>query len=261
MSQKSIYDQDILNSAKQDEESIQIIPARYMVLRRQAMIVQKHFSNVSFYNFVKTFFALLFIVVSLVSAHDKDRRILDELVERKSVILHAAKTVGISPRIVASVLYAERYLNYNWDDEILDNVLAQSGYNSSVGFGQIKITTAFWVEQELNNSISKYYLGNAVASQILRSATREKLIKKVTNDSVNILYCAAYLAMVQYRWKSAGIFLPMNVEAGILGTLYSLGVINSNGEERTPHPNPQMNKFGFTAQEFFDSLLLRGEFE
>ncbi len=185
----------------------------------------------------------------------------NELAEKKAFIHSAAILTGISSRIITSVLYAERFLNFNWEDAVLDNVLAYSGYNSSVGFGQIKISTAFWIEQEIRDKSSKYYLGVSMASAIQQSKSRDELIKKVINDSINILYCAAYISMIQKRWKNAGTFLNKNNETGILGTLYSLGIVNANGEERKPHNNPQMNKFGVIAQNFFDSFIFAGEFE
>ncbi|MDE3057973.1 MAG: hypothetical protein KGJ59_08450 [Bacteroidota bacterium] len=130
----------------------------------------------------------------------------------------------------------------------------------SVGFAQIKVTTAFWIEKEIHNPQSLYYLGSDVERRFPRSTSRSELIHRLLNDSTNILYCCAYLAMIQQRWEKAGAFLSEQNKTGIIATLYSLGVIRFDGTERTPHPNPQMNHFGETAQRFYDGFVLRGEF-
>lgn len=187
---------------------------------------------------------------------DKESGVINDLVTHKDLIIRAAMTVDISSRIVASTIYTERLLNYKWDDAILDNVLAKSGYNSSVGFSQIKLNTAFWIEEELNNPAGKYYMGNNIASHFKRSRSRDELIEKLVNDSTNIHFCAVYLAMIQKRWSKDFQF-KLDNETGILATIYSLGVFMSNGEERKPHGNPQMNIFGKKAQEFYNGFILK----
>ena len=204
-------------------------------------------------------FYFFILVFSFLTAGEKEERVLNKLIARKEIIHSTARSVGISPRIVASVIYAERLLNYNWDDAILDDVLAKSGYNSSIGFGQVKLNTAFWIEEELHNPAGKYYLGKEIASQFKRSSSRNELAEKLIKDSSNIYYAAAYIAMIKQSWKSVYLFRLEN-EAGILATLYSLGINVANGTERLPHPNPKMNDFGRTAQDFFDSFELRKEF-
>lgn len=200
---------------------------------------------------------ILSLIIIFLHAQEKEIRVLEELAERNEFIIQAAKAVNISPRIVAGVIYAERLRNFHWNDEILDDVLAQSGYNSSIGFAQIKVNTAFWIEEQLHTPSGKYFLGETIRSQFPRSRSREELIARLMNDSINIRYCAAYLAMVKKRWSDAGYFLTLASEAGLLATLYSLGIIKPNGEERLPRPNSSVNEFGNTAQKFYDGFMLR----
>lgn len=202
---------------------------------------------------------ILIFLSTVLFAQDKQTRVLKELISHKDIIVQAANTFNISPRVVASIIYAERFLNYNWEDDLLDELFAETGYNSSIGFGQMKPNTAFWIEQELHNSIGKYFLGKDIQTATQRSKSKREIIKKLVNDTTNIYYCSAYLAMIKHRWSKTFLFQVEN-ETGILGTLYSLGIINFNGEERVPHDNPQMNHFGKAAQEFFDSFKLRAEF-
>lgn len=199
-------------------------------------------------------------IVNLGNASEKENKVVQELAERKEIITRAAQSLGVSPRIVASIIYTERLRNFNWDDAILDNVLAKSGYNSSTGFAQIKVNTAFWIEEELHQPTGRYFLGKEIQLLLPRSISREELILRLSNDSVNISYCAAYAVMIKKRWGEAGYFFDHSNEAGLLATLFSLGIIRSNGEERLPHPNSTMNDFGRTAQEFFDSFVLREVF-
>ncbi|MDE3057287.1 MAG: hypothetical protein KGJ59_04950 [Bacteroidota bacterium] len=209
--------------------------------------------------------SFLFIGVTI-AGEKKEARVINEIVEHYELINNAAHTIGISPRLAASVVFTERFLNYNWEDALLDGLFAQSGYNSSVGFAQIKVTTAFWIEKEAHDTQSLYYLGSETARRIPRSTSRSELIHRLLNDSINILYCCAYIAMIEQRWENAptgfstGAFLSDQNKTGIIATLYSLGVIQSDGNERMPHPNPQMNHFGETAQRFYDGFVLRAEF-
>lgn len=204
---------------------------------------------------------LFFLFTTFVFASDKEERVVNEMAEHQEFICSGARAFGISPRLVASVIYAERFLNYNWEDDLLDGFFAESGYNSSIGFAQIKVTTAFWIEKGVHNTRSLYYLGNDIECRITRSTSRPELIHRLLNDSINILYCCAYLAMIERRWENAKVLFSERTETGILATLYSLGVIRFDGTERTPHANPQMNHFGETAQRFYDGFVLRGVFE
>jgi hypothetical protein len=202
----------------------------------------------------------MFFFITFVFAGSKEERVVKEIAEHQELICSAAYTFALSPRLVASIIYAERYLNFNWEDDLLDGLFAESGYNSSVGFAQVKVTTAFWIEKEVHNTQSLYYLGDNAERRFRRSTSRPDLIHRLLNDSINILYCCAYVAMIQHRWENAGVFFSEQNETGILATLYSLGAIRFDGSERIPHPNPQMNHFGETAQVFYDGFVLRMEF-
>ncbi|MDE3058729.1 MAG: hypothetical protein KGJ59_12310 [Bacteroidota bacterium] len=202
-----------------------------------------------------------FLFIGVAFAGSKEERVVKEIAEHQVLICNAAYAFNLSPRLIASVIYAERFLNYNWEDALLDGLFAESGYNSSVGFAQIKVTTAFWIEKEVHNTLSLYYLGNEAATRIPRSTSRPELIHRLFNDSMNIFYSCAYIAMIEQRWEKAGAFLSDQNKTGIIATLYSLGIIRFDGTERVPHPNPQMNHFGETAQKFYDGFVLRQEFQ
>jgi hypothetical protein len=199
----------------------------------------------------------ILLLILFLLLQSKESRVIIDIETHQNTIHAAAQRVYIQPRIIASVIYAERFLNFNWDDDILDKISAYSGYNSSIGFCQIKVSTAFWIEEQACDQSSKYYLGKEIATGIKRSKSREELIIKLSNDTININYCAIYVAMIKKRWKESGFFFSEENETGILATLYSLGLIDSNGNERLPKTRSSFNHFGQTAQTFFESFAFR----
>ncbi len=176
-------------------------------------------------------------------------------------INYAAKVVHISPRLLASIVYAEHKLNYTLSDEVLDGVLAHIGYNSSVGVAQVKVNTAGWIEKQLLNRNSDFYLGDDISILIKKSTNREDLIGKLLKPDLNLLYAACYIAMIEKLWVGKfDVFSSSQNQVGIIASLYCLGLKKSDGELRLPHEGAKMNEFGKTAQEFYDSLLFRKRF-
>ncbi len=183
------------------------------------------------------------------------------LKEHRGEIEEAARAFGISPRVLASVVYAERSLNVRLGEDIVDVVLARTGHNSSVGLAQVKVETAFWISEQLHDPASQFYLGPDAAQAIPPTRDWQELIDRLTDHRGNLLYAAAYIAMIQKSWGSVlGTTVNGSHQAGILATLYSLGLQRSDGSTRTPHQGARANHFGETAREFYDSFLLREEF-
>lgn len=159
----------------------------------------------------------------------------------KLIILSANKFL-INPKILSSIIYVERTLNYSWKDEALDNLLAENGLNSSIGFCQIKMKTAYWIEVQLSDSTKEYFPGNEYKNILKISKSPDEIIDKLNIDSLNILYAAAYLRIIQSRWNKAGFSIDNKTE--IVGTLYSTGLFYRDGLERKPNLNPKPNAFG-----------------
>jgi len=188
------------------------------------------------------------------SPQEDSAKVVALLDHQGSLIKEAAELYGVKPRILTAVIYAERLLNYNWQDDALDELLAVSGYNSSIGFCQIKLKTAYWIQKNLQDERSPYYLGKGVAERFPVSRSTDELIDKLKDDRTNIEYAAAYLAMFQRRWKRAGIDMAGRPE--ILGTLYSTGPYRSDSSERQPHAHPLPNRFGNVVLQFYNSDAL-----
>ncbi len=183
------------------------------------------------------------------------------LKEHRREIEVAACVFGISSRVLASVVYAERSLNVRPGEDIVDVVLARTGHNSSVGLAQVKVETAFWISEQLHEPASPFFLNREAAQVIPPARDWQELIDRLTDDRGNLLYAAAYIAMIQKSWGSVlGTTVSGSHQAAIVATLYSLGLERSDGTIRTPHQGASANHFGETAREFYDSFLLREEF-
>lgn len=174
--------------------------------------------------------------------------------ENSNFITEAGKSIGVHPRLMASVIYIEHVLNVTWVDRELDVTLANYGLNTSLGLGQVKISTAQWVELQLKDTSSEYFLNDSIRLIFPFSTSREDLIHRLANPRWNSYFIAAYLAVILKRWSGAGV--PLNDRVDIVATLYSAGVEKSRKETRKPHPKPVSNEFGTLAKAFFDSEIL-----
>lgn len=80
--------------------------------------------------------------------------------KRLPLFKNAAVLLDVDCRTLCSTVCTERLLNYDWKDLALDVLLAQSGWNSSIGLCQVELKTAYWIEVQLDDSRSKFYPGN-----------------------------------------------------------------------------------------------------
>jgi len=178
-----------------------------------------------------------------------------KIVERKSMVLSASKLFDVNPKYLAAIIYTERTNNYDWTDEAFDEVIARVGQNSSIGFSQVKIKTAYFIEKQLSDSTSKFYCGKKYERILEVSISPFKLIEKLKSDSLNILYAAGYLRLIQTFWSESGYSIDDKPE--IIGSLYQLGLFHSDGNVRKPHFYPRSNEFGEKVK---DSVTLFEDF-
>jgi len=181
------------------------------------------------------------------------------LVEYKDKIVEAARGFGISPRLLASCIYAEQALNVKPGENILDVVFAKSGYNASVGIAQIKVQTAKWIERQLQDELGPVYLPDRLQALSGNAAKQEAIVDRLANPATNLRYAAAYVAMILKAWGP--LFKELHSDEAIVSlvaTLYSLGLTRPDGSLRLPHPNAHPNTFGIVASEFYGSFELRG---
>jgi hypothetical protein len=183
----------------------------------------------------------------------------EQMLRENSIwIQEAGRFFHLSPRAVASVIFVEHDLNVSWKDRDIDPLLAKYGLNVSLGLGQVKIETAQWIERELKNTASLYYLGDSVRRAFPFSRSRDDIVQRLLNPHNNSYYIAACLAMICSRWESSGTSIASRID--ILATLYSAGVVEKNVEKRTPNEHPRANSFGVLAAQFYNSNFLRDVF-
>ena len=185
------------------------------------------------------FWALIFC--TLIFAENK-KVALNKINEKNHLFMSASRKFDISVKYFKAIVLTERALNYDWFDEALDYPVALKGYNSSLGFCQIKLKTAYFVEKVLSDSTSDFYPGHKFRGILKISKSPNILIKKLQNDSLNILYAAAYLRIIINFWDKAGFSIINKPE--IIGTLYSTGLFLPNGRIRKPNSTPKPNYFG-----------------
>jgi hypothetical protein len=196
--------------------------------------------------FIRGFILAPFFIYSSILAEDST--IIVSLINtNEKIIAVNCNMFDISPSVLSAIIYVERSMNYNWSDEALDIILAKTGHNSSIGFCQVKLKTAYWIEIQLSDSSSSYYPGVEYSSILPVSQIPGELISKLKNDSLNILYAAAYLRIIQSRWDDTG--HSIDTRPDIIGTLYSTGLFYSDGTERIPRKNPEANIFGIKVKE------------
>jgi hypothetical protein len=133
---------------------------------------------------------LAFIIIFLLTLQFKSKAenrdtTLHKINENMLLIKEASAKFNINYKILCSVIFVERTLNYNWEDSALDVILAEGGLNSSIGFCQVKMKTAYWIERQLNDKDSKYYCGKKYQEVLKVSRSPGEIIKKLENDSLN----------------------------------------------------------------------------
>ncbi len=184
-----------------------------------------------------------------------DWRDASEIIKRNATaIKNAGAYYGVNPAIIAACIYTEQITNVNSRDKLTD-VLAYF-LDTSIGIGQVKVSTAKMLEDEGYIASTKYRSMETYAGTILilwdtpgysngtayASNRNEAIAKRLTSESENINYVAAYLKYFQDRWKD--VYPEIDGRTAVLATLFNLGE-NAN----PPNPNPKSIPFGERAKE------------
>lgn len=198
--------------------------------------------KITFINIRLGFLLIPIFFICSVVVGEIDQETVDLLHSKKNLISYAANKFDVNPSFLASIVYTERYLNYDWTDKVFDQALAMVGKNSSIGFCQVKLKTAYYIEKQLADSLSDFYPGEKYKNILGLTKNPYRLIERLQNDSLNILYAAAYLRIIQSYWSKHGFTIDDRPE--IIGSLYQLGLFQESGKPRQPHFNPRANNFG-----------------
>ncbi len=174
------------------------------------------------------------------------------LTKDKEVIKKAAYDAGVEPRILVSVVIAEQLRFFTSDRESFKQFfepLKILGTLSqfSLGVSGVKPETAEFVEKNLKNTESDFYIPDVRIKNILEldpgeverygtndlSAARFDRLTDSKNHYYSYLYTALFIRQIDAQWKKKGFDISKRPE--ILATLFNLGF-----EKSVPKENPQV---------------------
>jgi hypothetical protein len=161
------------------------------------------------------------------------------IVKYSKEIKDAGKKYSVDPAIVGGCIYAEQKRNVNFVDTLTDWVGFYGVIDTSIGIGQVKVSTAKMLEDEGYVSKTKSTDGGWDVPLVgfVHGTRTMSIAKRLENNKCNITYVAAYLKYWVDEWKLA--YPKIGKSPAILGTLYNLG-----DNARKPHKKPQPNEFG-----------------
>jgi len=141
--------------------------------------------------------------------YSSESKILAMISQNREIINYYCKVNNIKPRAYISVVYGELSSNFNFFDGF-DFVRAEFGFDPSAGFGQMRVSTFMWLEENY-----------ADGKTITRSRNRNETVSKIINDTTNIAYTTFYLKLISDKLLSVDGKEPTIRQ---LGSFYSLGI-------------------------------------
>ena len=187
--------------------------------------------------FINVIFVILLpilFVLKFYNNKENDKNIL-LLSKYSDLIKKYCSILSIEPRKYASIIYGELKTNYD-DFDRFDEIRARLGFDPSVGFAQIKISTANWIEANFTDNLI-----------IFRSSNSDELINKMITDSTNILYSAFYIKLINSKLKKKFYRKPSIL---LLASYYARGI---DYDRENDLDSLYHNRVGITAEEFYNS--------
>ena len=183
-----------------------------------------------------------------------------KIIERNATaIKNAGLYYGVNPAIIAACIYTEQTTNVNIVDHLTD--LPAYFADTSIGIGQVKVSTAKMLEDNGYIDETKYagtervWTGTwsyytdvwyAPAYGRVQGSRENAIAHRLTVESENINYVAAYLKYFQDRWKD--VYPKIDGDTAVLATLYN------QDETRPPHSKPEPRPFGIQAKKEYDDM-------
>jgi len=159
-----------------------------------------------------------------------------------NLIRENCRLFNINPRVYASIIYGELKNNYDeWDR--FDSFRARIGMDPSVGFAQIKVSTFMWIEDNYANG-----------QYISKSISKDDLIDKMLNDSINILYSVFYVRLITDKFIEK---FKREPSVKTIASYYGKGIDYYKGENLD---SSYFNQAGKTSEEFYISNKLIKKF-
>lgn len=189
----------------------------------------------------------------------KDKKYEEIILKNKENILSAAKKYKIDPNILAACIYVEQDKNVDFKDYKIDYIAGGVGFDTSLGVSQIKLSTAKLVEDKGYIDIKdRDYEGFTDVN----ANDKTRLINRLYDDEINIVYAAAYLRYMLDVWEPLA---PQVSSPELLSSLYNLGhvrrgdgplgyIFGIGNKPRLPHENPEPSVFGNRVKENYNRM-------
>lgn len=189
----------------------------------------------------------------------KDKKYEEIILKNKDNILSAAKNNNIDPKILAACIYVEQSKNVDSKDYRIDYMVGEVGLDTSLGVSQIKLSTAKLVEDKGYINIKD---GDYEGFTDVNTSDNKRLINRLSDDEINVVYAAAYLRYMLDEWEPLA---PQVSSPELLGSLYNLGhqhrgggplgyIFGVGNTPRLPHDDPQPNPFGNSVKESYNRM-------
>lgn len=165
-------------------------------------------------------------------------------------IKKAAEIYNVDPQIVAACIYAEQALNVDMIDTLTDWT-AFYIMDTSVGIGQVRMSTAEFLEKEgyMAKTSAEECIIDIPLIGVISGTERMARCIRLENDGINVLYVAAYLRYFVDEWSE--VYKPIATSIDILASLYNLG-----HDITSPNSNPSPNSFGKYAEKKYDMMYV-----
>ncbi len=180
------------------------------------------------------------------SGSDLETKAAKVIKDNAITIIEMAEEYDVDPRFVAASIFAEQSLNVDWVDSATDWI-ALFDADMSVGIGQVRISTAIFLEEQ--GYVDEIYGGINITVPTAGTFERAVAIARYNNlvqNEVNIKHVAAYLRYFIDAWSEE--FPEIASRGDILCSLYNLG------HKKQPHIDPESNPFGEYASKNFDLM-------
>lgn len=198
----------------------------------------------------------------------------EAVVKDKSLIDSVAELTGVEPRLIVSVLVGEQIRLFNSSREAYKKWIGPLKILSveatfSLGVTGIKVPTAQFIEKNLKDTASVFYLGKEYENLLdfrTNNPAQERFnrLTDYHNHFYSYLYAALNIKMMKQQWERSG--YPITDRPEIIATLYNIGF-----EASVPKENPMVGgsginikgkrySFGAVAYEFYYSGELFDQF-
>lgn len=214
------------------------------------------------------------------------------VLDRRELIVAAARQQGIDPRLLASLVYVtqrdavsplslaiEQLVMGAWLGDLKNDFGLATALDASIGLAQIKPTTAIhgaqiyftahgnepemklWAKTlRPTDPVEPFWLLPAesfagIVPPFVLPLEKPQVVAQLFTDEGNLAVAAFLLVLYERQWRDVYPHLDLALRPEITATLYQLGFARSR-----PHGAPRANQFGESVGEVFRSTWMTEHF-